>query len=563
MNIPNNGRIVIVDNKIEDAEPLIIELSKHGHPISYFSGDVNGLPEKPLEGIRILFLDMDLIDDEDTVGKKNMIMSKMKAVLKRIIRDDNGPIIPIAWTNQPELIQELQEYFHSREFYFPVLKWEKKDFLKVGVGGYDINLIYKKLKDDLKGKESLEVFMLWENLVHSASGITIDEFSKFYRMNDNWNYKTASTFLKLAKGYAGNQINGSSIEQITENSMFSLNSVLGDQVNKQIREHSKTLSPKLPYETINENITSHKIDAKINSNLLMINGINESDLPGSIYMDLDIQKPALEDVFKNIEPSQKEKLKEKTRHIFLEVTPACDYAQDNRKVSRILPGFLSPKEFTEQISKTAEYLYITKDLLIEDSIHVMLFDFRFLTSINTSQLPSKEVKFMIQSEHLADIQSRLASHVSRLGVVGIDQPPTAKKQISLEKEICKSASTIFKHMTNPQKMKQWIKSDVQIESKNCGLVKFSLKKIHFTGLGNDKLVEGTITEFIQNKIISFTCPIKGGTQQSEVTWEMIPLSPRKTLVKFSHSGFGKDDGNEKQILNNIWKKMLEDFNSTV
>ena len=440
MNIPKNGRIVIIDNKISDAEPLIKELSKHGHPVTYFSGDLKELPEKPLEGIRLLFLDMILIDDEDVEGKEKTIVAMLKAVLKRVIGDNNGPIIPIAWTRNPTLVDPVEEYLHSRGFYFPMLRWEKKDFLKVGEGRYDIDLIYKKLKEGLKGRESLEIFMLWENLIHSASGNTIDEFSRFHSMNDNWNYKTASLFLKLAKSFAGNQINDSSITKITENSMFSLNSILGDQINKQVRDNVKNASPKIPFKKINQNIIQHEIDAKINSNLLIINDIDNSDLPGSIYKNLKIKKPQIKNIFKKIDSFlEKKELRKKTKPIFLEITPACDYAEEKRMVSRILPGFLWPKEFSKKIPKTAEYLYKSKEVFIDGSVYVMVFDFRYLTSIEIPKLPSKQVLFVLQSELLADIQSKLSNHVSRLGVATIDPIELFEKQITAEFEIPKSA----------------------------------------------------------------------------------------------------------------------------
>ena len=112
-------------------------------------------------------------------------------------------------------------------------------------------------------------------------------------------------------------------------------------------------------------------------------------------------------------------------------------------------------------------------------------------------------------------------------------------------------------------MKLWIKSDVDIQSENCGLIKFSLKKNNFRKLSSDKNIEGKITEIIPNKLLSYTWPIKNDSEISEVTWSLNSLNSQKTLVKFSHSGFGKDDGNEKKILSSIWEKLHEDFKNSL
>ena len=55
MNLSSSGRIVIIDDKLEEVMPLIESLSQMGAPYFYFSGNEDQLPKSPMKGIRIVF----------------------------------------------------------------------------------------------------------------------------------------------------------------------------------------------------------------------------------------------------------------------------------------------------------------------------------------------------------------------------------------------------------------------------------------------------------------------------------------------------------------------------
>ena len=57
MNIPLNGRIAIIDDKIEQAEPLMQVLSKNQMPYVFYKGnDLNYLPEIDIMILEFYFL---------------------------------------------------------------------------------------------------------------------------------------------------------------------------------------------------------------------------------------------------------------------------------------------------------------------------------------------------------------------------------------------------------------------------------------------------------------------------------------------------------------------------
>ncbi|MDD3692191.1 MAG: hypothetical protein PHO77_08960 [Bacteroidales bacterium] len=102
MNIPINGRIAIIDDQIKQAEPIINILSKRQMPLTYFSGDPAFLPEigNNINDIRVLFLDINLIDDSEHPNK--VLKARLIPVLERVISEENYPYVLIYWTRHNE-----------------------------------------------------------------------------------------------------------------------------------------------------------------------------------------------------------------------------------------------------------------------------------------------------------------------------------------------------------------------------------------------------------------------------------------------------------------------------
>ena len=58
MFFPTCGKVVVVDDQIDEAKPLIQILSEKGVPTLYYSGLVEEMPSTPLMGIRLVFCDL-------------------------------------------------------------------------------------------------------------------------------------------------------------------------------------------------------------------------------------------------------------------------------------------------------------------------------------------------------------------------------------------------------------------------------------------------------------------------------------------------------------------------
>src|SRR5258708_19976453 len=92
-------RVVVIDDRLDEAGPLLRVLATLGVPAQYFTGNQQELPAAPFAGIRLLFIDMIFggIDE----NKPKEALSAVFAVLDRILPSDALSAIPCIWTNHP------------------------------------------------------------------------------------------------------------------------------------------------------------------------------------------------------------------------------------------------------------------------------------------------------------------------------------------------------------------------------------------------------------------------------------------------------------------------------
>ena len=423
MNLPKNGRIVVVDDEPEEALPLIQALSKLGCPVSFFSEREEELPENPILGIRVLFLDMVLIKGSES--DTNIISGAFKSVLGKILSDGNGPFLPIAWTNQPTYVKELKTYLDGRGFHFPIISLVKSECKPVKGEGFSLDLINSAIDREIVGNESLDFFTCWENIAHDSALTTVNQIAQLKVFSDSWNDEMKSIILKLARSYVGKQLDKTKSCEVIANSLFSLNVAFADNLHASILKDEDLKNIDLDFNALRETDdpdTSGIINSRLNLDLTEID--DPKPMPGNVYSLHCAQEVCLFELFKQNEKITydlvKKDLKEKSKHIVLESTPACDYAQKKWKASRLLPGVLWPFEFSKHI-KNAQYVYCSPVIrYVDNKLYHLVVDFRLFTSTPIDNIDSSKYLFRIKQELLADVQSHLSSHVSRPGIISLD-----------------------------------------------------------------------------------------------------------------------------------------------
>jgi hypothetical protein len=399
--LPLNGRVVIIDDNKDEAIPLMNVLSMHGIPFAYFDGKPENLPGKPIDNIRIIFLDIVLVDGMDDKSKVSTIIN----VLIRILGENNNPYIIIAWTKHDELIDEIKKGLSSKPLF--TLTLEKRECKKEDSEEFDINIINEKLLEAIKKFGAFRFFLEWENIVHESAGRTVNEISSIITRDDNWNQNIIVILIMLAEAYAGQQADNNH----DLNAMLAINNLLLDIIENRIQNTSNSASS-INNQTVNLTFIN-RIKGELNRRLLIANEQNNSVIPGNVYKNEFSIKCDINNLCNN--NNIPEELNKQENHIILEVSPYCDYAQKKWKFHRILPGFIWPEQYGNMIKK-ADYIYKTPVFLINNELCFFVFDLRYLSSIPFNSLNNKTSLYRFRKELVVDIQSKIAGHINRPGV---------------------------------------------------------------------------------------------------------------------------------------------------
>lgn len=430
MNIPLNGRIAIVDDQIEQALPLIKVFSKNQIPYVFYKGnDLSYLPTENsrYNDIRILFLDINLIDNTAHPNEKN-IKAVLYSVIKKVISANNFPYIIIFWSrHQKELSKLVEELFNSElsdrkpigyEFYV------KSDFFP-NFGDEEVvpalDLI-GELNKIIINNPVYSYLLNWENKVHISAEKTLSDIFSSYHNFTNWNSNANSIVEKLGVSYIGkDNYMTSPPEDKVKGSFMALNVVFEDTIEKEINDNNVTNPVDLE---INPEIDVSQTILTINKKLLFSEDCDPINYSGTII----IIKPQrynkdFEELLTSVLKATKkfDDIKNSMLKIWVNVTPLCDSVQGKIKYNRLLKGLMIPCDIKADSFFNNEAIYTTPKFIYNDMQYYILLSFKHFFTLKNIGLSKKIIPVLRIRQHLlSEIQSRLSRHVNRQGVLYID-----------------------------------------------------------------------------------------------------------------------------------------------
>jgi len=425
LELPESGRVVVIDDDLNEVETLLKVLSQHRVAFTYFTGNIEELPDKPFSDVRFVFLDVVLGKEGITPRDEKTVISTLIGVVNRIIDKDNGPFILVLWTKHRRY-KEIVSNELRKVGYCPIVKdLEKSEFFDSNNRLMDDKEMFRKLKSSFKeileNYGIFELFILWENIVHNSASATINSLSHFIPFNDKWNDEMSKIFYKLAEAWAGDTLDASNTDEIVRNSLFTLGEVFKDALDKEVRNANPSYGGSLQGEAINE-----EIKAKIHSRLWLDITAAEDLYPGNVY-----EKPK-DETFKEIirgisNQKDEEKLKaieDASKFVYVEVTPICDFINKCKlKRSRFILGILLPitkvAEKHVKFKKHALFLYKTHPFYYDNEICILALDFRYFSSTSPDKIKQERPIFRLRREILMDIQTKLSWHIMRHGVLNL------------------------------------------------------------------------------------------------------------------------------------------------
>lgn len=468
MIIPKNGRVIILDDKIEQALPLIKVLSKNKIAFTYYSEEIEYLPNEnnPHDDVRLIFLDINLSDGG---APEESIKSQLKNTLQRIIKSGT-PYIAAIWSlkeNEYEnLLQDLFDNLIPGLKPLRIINLTKSDYFDLDLvddgnegqkAEYNasegfLEKLTNKITDSLNSIDALEALLKWEELVDKSSALVVNEIFNLAQKNGNLNNDLKQVYYNLAYGYWGKTLKRKNPDEIIIKSLYGLNSILMDKIEYLLL---KQLKVELIQDFPQGPDFVSKIRAELNTRLLFTEDIFEEPLPGNLYKsDNDVYKKNIvesildrntfcidyctendideKDFYEGLNIKQEYKRPsikycynkereaiEEAVYFEIELTPICDYSQDNMKFCRMVSGVILDEKYRTKVKRNADFFY-TSPLFMLDGKNVYFYcDLRYVQSKLIPDLNG--IKPMLRVRHLfqADIQSHLARQVSRPGIVSI------------------------------------------------------------------------------------------------------------------------------------------------
>lgn len=460
MSFPINGRIAIIDDQITQVLPLIKVLSKKQYPFSYFSGELKYLPEEESlnNDYRIIFLDINLIDDSE--HPSNTLKARLIPVLRKIISKNNFPFVIIFWSRHQvhyDLIKEIFEnelkdrkpigfiQEESKGDYFDLEGKESADIVD------KIDSLFYKVDSLLNDNKAFDYLLNWENQVHKSTDSTLQEIFSSYHQFEDWANNANFLINKMGESYAGkstyksqapndkiksayltfNNVFFDTLEYSTNNSQITnavelicnvdrVNSDTIFTVNKKLLVSDE--SDIMEYSgTVTED-TNPKTD-KIFQDLLN-NSFNRRRIEDIIKGDPTNAQRAKNELDKMINSNCSDKrreIRQTWRKLYFVTTPLCDYVQRKCYNIRVVKGMLIKAEFQEFIDEKSEAIFVSPRFKFESEVYIIVLHFRyFFTSNGSRGILGLKPLFRARQNLLAEVQSKLARHCSRQGIIYLE-----------------------------------------------------------------------------------------------------------------------------------------------
>ena len=429
--LSSNYKIIAVDNEQEELdriEECFRDLRIACYPLLYSSGDT---PPEKFKGIRLAFFDVNL-----SIGNPNdqMLCNIISSALKNILAHDNGPYALIFWSLHASKLAAIKEYIETRE----------KDNIPSPIFVDTIDKVGIVSSDDLKrelerilSNPTLNIIFDYENKAMLAASRTINSlFNLVPRDGDKWGDNTAfdSNFDKVFSKIA---VEATGEKYAAENPKLSIQKGISPILIHNIHNQSLTevwdsklslfSKPKFPtgFRVGVLNSTYHIDNTKFHGNDAR-GCIVSSKLQHDYQKLLGKSKRAiLEQMFKfqgNANAEQDRKIKaflSKCDFVLLEISAACDYAQNNHRIYKYMLGIEYPieNEIVKKSEKDGNYVFHSPVFSLNGKEVALKFNFRYIIGLNPSDDKLGEIKYRLNDNILNQIGNQYSAYVSRLGTV--------------------------------------------------------------------------------------------------------------------------------------------------
>lgn len=482
---------IIIDDKREEVEALEERLKHLGIYVEYhkYEGDFHIAGEGHLKNRNLIFMDLMLNDDSSKVREN---ISIFISILSKLTNGKHfGLYGLVVWTKHDEHIDELKKALSQAALAIDETDSEEADEEEIAIGSHLDNpplfviglskskynmgngvYNYDSLKDDLgkalSDNKSAYFFVQWNATVERAKKHVVRDFytlGKDYTVRDQ---RLTYLLCELAKNHTGLH-DATDYPYLTTDAYKAFDELLFSKLYVEQKDISTPLfdaNLNCPYEKVEE---KQRIAAILNA-MFFIDDINLSTkdiVPGNIYRVKKSTSPLVTNrkssvALADAEALRSDKIKKKNEEqrkkrpnnpqiteeiepfvpecwdVAIELTPPCDYSQNNRKMARLVGGYIFDiplGKLSNTATKTriedngclpnrnSEKEYTIGPILLEDKVRYMVFDYTYLVTESIEKLKNPkyyEVCYRAKPKLFAHILQRFSSHAARLGLSNIE-----------------------------------------------------------------------------------------------------------------------------------------------
>jgi hypothetical protein len=432
------ARVVVVDDKQDEAFPVLKAFSKRGITAAFFDGRLRGLPRKKdrLIGVRLAVLDMHLGEGHDD----NSVASALVRRVERILHPGNGPYAVLIWTDHPELREAFERYvFQSKEMPKPIFTaMITKAECKRGTAIL-FEHVAARINKELAKVGPLEFIQAWEgacfeaatsvsNALSKIAGEGLPELNAWRR---EWKTQTLRVLRALAQAEAGGRLNE---ENCFESISAVLNPLHGDRMEREAPRLHKIVGHQAKEVIDVAGDCNPDRKAELNSMIHLAFRERKGFAPGTIHVYKNKKHLGWSASFVDFlatftHGGNHEQVAEATSQLtngsypmIVEISAACDFAQKKLLANRFLCGLLTPVTLEKRVNEKAAYLKKIGPVMFE-SKHVpkgqynLYFSSRQVLSLSLNQTKRLRSDARLRGQALSDLQSWFSYQATRQGMV--------------------------------------------------------------------------------------------------------------------------------------------------
>lgn len=447
-------RVVIVDDKIEEAWPIAEAFSRLDIPTAWYKGTGgDDFPKAPLQGVRLLVLD--LVLNPPNFEASWAAGAVFNTVAPTLI---SGPFVLVLWTAHPDdrssFERALEKYnapLPELEKVIPlaVIELNKSDFVLPAFNQtegspspeaevkFDASALLGEVQEVLNMFSPFDILFHWESSCAEAATRSVSRISALAlncaeMKTEQWGHKIGELMDWLAEASGGKIVTqkresrpyiGALYESLTmvhDDAIRSL-SFTQDGTMLQATDPLQDLGDDTVRAALNSVIlTSLEESGEVPGAVIHLETVQLAELPFHANAEMKPYRKFVQSFFGPNYSSIRDVIFDECAPVIIEVSPGCDFAQQKRKRFRFVTGLILPSRFNDSLLNRADFIKIIGPIMYNAAISTLVVDsLHFFSTPLDSSLGLPSPLFRLRNHVLVDIQAWLGSHLSRPGHLSI------------------------------------------------------------------------------------------------------------------------------------------------